>query len=178
MISPTVSNNSVDYIYVPVVLILLVAIWVMMRGRDDIQYDSNTFKDALQIWLPLAAQRRETPRAIKRFVNRTRYFAMRLRDERNASNSDPDSEATIVALSAIHQIDPDVISKPAEQIVDSLTVGLATNDDFDDDALQEIRHALYLANSQHDDTFATHLTEEVKHTLPLFREISKGIQVK
>jgi hypothetical protein len=38
--------------------------------------DSDEFEMALEIWAPLVAARRNTPRTIKRFGNRIRYFAM------------------------------------------------------------------------------------------------------
>jgi hypothetical protein len=38
--------------------------------------DSDEFEKALEIWAPLVAARRNTPRTIKRFGNRIRYFAM------------------------------------------------------------------------------------------------------
>lgn len=38
--------------------------------------DSEAFRHALRIWLPVVQQRRNTPRAIKRFGNRIRYMAM------------------------------------------------------------------------------------------------------
>jgi hypothetical protein len=38
--------------------------------------DSAQFKDALEIWTPVVACKRNTPRAIKRFGNRLRYLAM------------------------------------------------------------------------------------------------------
>ncbi len=39
-------------------------------------YDSQTFREALQIWMPVVQCRRVTPRGIKRFSNRLRYLAM------------------------------------------------------------------------------------------------------
>ena len=182
VISPVVIDNSGDYLLVPIVLIALVAVWVVVRGRDDIQYDSNTFKDALEIWLPLAAQRRETPRAVKRFVNRTRYFAMRLRDERMAAEADADKESTIVALSAIHQIDPDFIARPGNDAIS--IVSYFSNEatlkhlGLSDEVTRQVIQLVARANTQHEQTFATELTTEIQHTLPLFREISKGIEVK
>ena len=182
VITPLIANNTTSYLYVPLVLILLVGVWVLMRGRDDIQYDSNTFEDALKIWLPLASQRRETPRAVKRFVNRTRYFAMRLRDERRLSKTEADRESTIVALSAIHQIDPDIINKPESEVSD--IVAYFGNDSelealgLSDEITKFLTGIVLKASADHESTFETDLAEEIEHTLPLFREISRGIQVK
>jgi hypothetical protein len=182
VISPAVTDSTVDYIYLPLAVIVLVGIWVMMRGRDDIQYDSNTFERALGIWLPLASRRRETPRAVKRFVNRTRYLAMRLRDERAISKTRADDEATIVALSAILQINPDAIDLPADEVLTGIarlekTDTIVTPETYDA-AVERIRQMADAAIAEHDEKFQTSLAEQIKHTLPLFREISKGIQIK
>jgi len=182
IISPAVTDNTIDYIYLPIAVIVLVGIWVMMRGRDDIQYDSNRFEQALGIWLPLASRRRDTPRAVKRFVNRTRYFAMRLRDEREISKTERDDEDTIVALSAILQINPDAIDLPADEVL----AGIARLEKTDtilkpetfDATVELIRQMADKAINEHDEAFQTSLAEQIKYTLPLFREISKGIQIK
>jgi hypothetical protein len=43
--------------------------------------DSEEFADALNTWHPWVTIRRQTPRSVKRFKNRVRYFAMRLRSD-------------------------------------------------------------------------------------------------
>lgn len=182
IVSPAVTDNTIDYVYLPIAVIVLVGIWVMMRGRDDIQYDSSTFERALGIWLPLASRRRETPRAVKRFVNRTRYFAMRLRDEREISKTARDDEATIVALSAILQINPDAIDLPADDVLAGIarlekTDTILKPDTFDA-TVELIGQMADTAIAEHDEAFQTSLAEQIKYTLPLFREISKGIQIK
>jgi photosystem II stability/assembly factor-like uncharacterized protein len=45
-------------------------------GPETILKDSPEFEEALRAWHPLVAARRNTPRSIKRFVNKVRYFAM------------------------------------------------------------------------------------------------------
>ena len=44
-------------------------------ARSEVK-DSDAFAQALQIWTPVVAQKASAPRAIKRFGNRLRYFAM------------------------------------------------------------------------------------------------------
>jgi photosystem II stability/assembly factor-like uncharacterized protein len=53
------------------------ALWQVSRKRErhDVR-DSDAFIDALQIWTPVVAHKASAPRAIKRFGNRLRYFAM------------------------------------------------------------------------------------------------------
>jgi photosystem II stability/assembly factor-like uncharacterized protein len=45
--------------------------------------DSTEFQEALEIWTPVVASKRATPRAIKRFGNRLRYLAMLQQGEEN-----------------------------------------------------------------------------------------------
>lgn len=89
--------------------------------------DSVEFKQALKIWKPWILLNRQTPRAIKRYLNRVRYMAMRYRTEpepqvpslgagfsrlfRRSDHAEkpvhsPDAqlEAKLVALSAIQAV--------------------------------------------------------------------------
>ena len=92
--------------------------------------DSPEFEEALRVWLPLISGKRQTPRAIKRFVNKVRYLAMLQRQQTSNKNlwdrisrllrvrpsqstaetlSNEDvqiPEASLVALSAIQQFYP------------------------------------------------------------------------
>src|SRR5205814_10234240 len=47
-------------------------------GRRPIR-DSSGFRTALRIWGPIVRSAQDTPRFIKRYKNRLRYLAMRLR---------------------------------------------------------------------------------------------------
>jgi hypothetical protein len=71
--------------------------------------DSGGFRDALRIWIPVIARRRQTPRAVKRFVNRLRFLAMRVRDvDREAARlgrQAPINEPLLVAYAAIEEAD-------------------------------------------------------------------------
>jgi hypothetical protein len=90
--------------------------------------DSADFKKALEIWKPWILLNRQTPRAIKRYLNRVRYMAMRYRaepepqstgvrealsrlfhkrdvDGQITQQSDSHFEAHLVALSAIQAAD-------------------------------------------------------------------------
>lgn len=53
------------------------AVWQYGRKRERNEVrDSDAFIDALEIWTPVVAHKASAPRAIKRFGNRLRYFAM------------------------------------------------------------------------------------------------------
>jgi KAP family P-loop domain len=47
-----------------------------LRREDPVVRDSKDFSDALDIWVPVVLTRTRSPRAVKRFVNRVRYYAM------------------------------------------------------------------------------------------------------
>ncbi|MBK6864755.1 MAG: PASTA domain-containing protein [Ideonella sp.] len=97
--------GSVEWIPLAVLgTIAAVALGVAwLRRVDPVVRDSSQFKLALKIWLPVVVVRQNTPRAIKRFVNRVRYLAM-LRGEPAAGMPDPGP--LLVMLAAIQHADP------------------------------------------------------------------------
>ncbi len=82
--------------------------------------DSAPFARALRIWEPLVFRAVKTPRGLKRFLNRVRYLAMGARRDHEQSRWErwiqpeppPETEAapipepSLVALAAIHALDP------------------------------------------------------------------------
>lgn len=102
-----------------------------LRRMDRITTDSAEFREALAIWQPWIVARRLTPRAIKRYLNRVRYIAMRYRPEdppqtwrqrfwnwaspsaattaatHSAEEGPQLHESVVVALSAIQVLDED-----------------------------------------------------------------------
>ena len=92
--------------------------------------DSRDFRDALERWSEVIQLRQATPRALKRFLNRLRFWAMRLRAEREPlepvspwqrlfsrgpqARGQPDtmSEAALVALAALHELRPELVVEP------------------------------------------------------------------
>ncbi|MBT5458260.1 MAG: hypothetical protein HOK82_16775, partial [Rhodospirillaceae bacterium] len=105
----TVSGTAFDWlIWVPmgllVIIFTLVGIEQWRRKGSAIIRDSPEFDHALQIWTPLVFSRDGTPRAIKRYLNRVRYFAMRQK-----SATETGSEAKLVALAALHHFDASLL---------------------------------------------------------------------
>lgn len=80
--------------------LIALGIRILLRRPDVIEHDSQEFTDALNVWHPLVFSKRNTPRSIKRFLNRVRYFAMAQRGQEGLA------ESSLVALSAIHHCDP------------------------------------------------------------------------
>ncbi len=81
---PEMQKNSqfvLDKLAVAITLALITSvaggiILFGLRAASRRVYDSQTFREALRIWLPVVQCRRVTPRGIKRFGNRLRYLAM------------------------------------------------------------------------------------------------------
>jgi len=61
--------------------LLAIAVLYLVQRPQRFTADSKTFRDALAIWHPWIVLVRRTPRTIKRFLNRLRYVAMRLKIE-------------------------------------------------------------------------------------------------
>ena len=63
----------------PLALLPLVGLWVLLSRPPVIVQDSEEFADALRTWHPLVYSKSRTPRSMKKFLNRVRYYAMRQR---------------------------------------------------------------------------------------------------
>ena len=111
-----------------IAFILVITIFGLFQLPPDPEIeDSEDFADALKIWHPWVIIKRQTPRSIKRYKNRVRYFAMRLRsddepqpawrrlmqrlkgssadknaEEESSADETPLQEPLLVALGAIH----------------------------------------------------------------------------
>ena len=102
-----------------------------LRPEDPTVRDSPQFARALDIWVPVVLTRTRSPRAVKRFVNRVRYYAMceappepapawrqriagLLRQARRSSATAAAPrlpEELLVALGAIHESRPEFLAK-------------------------------------------------------------------
>lgn len=117
-------------IFTPLILLLLAGGYIILTKPALVVKDSPAFIQALEIWHPLIIAFRNTPRSVKRFMNRVRYLAMRLRKNEPVSTllqrilywfkkDDKKTEPKrttvkmpdeiLVALSAIHHFKPDWI---------------------------------------------------------------------
>jgi hypothetical protein len=116
--------------------------------------DSRDFREALERWCEVIQLRQPTPRALKRFLNRLRFWAMRLRAEKEPAqvvspwqrlfsrgpeargNPEAMSEAALVALAALHEIRAELVTEPGK-----LGGSLDTEDGAVKKALDEERKA-------------------------------------
>ena len=79
-----------------------------LLGRPDEVRDSEAFEKALEIWSEAIVYDDPTPRTLKRFLNRLRYFAAMLHVE-NGEDFDWSREANLVALAALHHLNVDFL---------------------------------------------------------------------
>jgi KAP family P-loop domain len=64
----------------PLIALLVAAgIWSAFLVPANMVYDSAEFTKALRLWQPIISRKRNTPRSLKRFLNRVRYLAMKQR---------------------------------------------------------------------------------------------------
>ena len=136
------STPMLNWLVVAGTFLAVVALgfWALTRRADVVTKDSKDFEDALKIWCPLVYARQKTPRSIKRFMNRVRYLAMRYRPAEEAACTPwqtflhrvgswfgakpPDAppahvsreriEPALVALSAIHHLNPTWIENESQ----------------------------------------------------------------
>ncbi|MFN3077653.1 MAG: hypothetical protein ABT940_12380 [Alphaproteobacteria bacterium] len=148
-------------------------LWRRAGALPEIVDDSDDFKKALNIWGRVVANKPgTTPRTLKRFLNRVRYFAMR---ERVASQEDkiytPIPEDMLVALAALHHLDENWLDR--DRFVDELeslpTNTLATLPG----SAGDIRTAM----KAHDKEFDGFLWSTGCNHLERFRQLSDGILV-
>ena len=105
--------------------------WLLTRRVDLVVKDSPEFTEVLAMWHPVVVSRQNTPRSVKRYLNRVRFLAERQRpfkpalspwkrflrkvdnmlgdevDEQVAApTTAPIPESALVAMAAIQQFDP------------------------------------------------------------------------
>ncbi len=82
----TATNRPWVLIALPILGVFMLAGWWALSQRPElIVKDSTDFRDALAAWHPVIHRAAPTPRELKRFLNRVRYFAMRQRPQEENS---------------------------------------------------------------------------------------------
>ena len=126
--------ESWGFLALSLIVISTLAAGRMFSVREAEVSDSRDFGKAVALWSPVVYAANPTPRGVKRFKNRLRYFAMRLRGDdrpldwidrafarygvkvREAQDdklSDID-EATLITIGALDALDPELLSQPAD----------------------------------------------------------------
>ncbi len=153
LVSPAATASNA-YAYIGPLLfavLLLYVCWRFLVKKDDVVvHDSPRFRRALEIWDTVIVRSHATPRSTKRFMNRVRCLAMRLKPPaegesrwtllwRNSRAVDPDranhsesvdlTESTLVALAAIYDIAPELVRnddlfyRATEGVLQTVTAG-------------------------------------------------------
>jgi hypothetical protein len=132
-----------------VLLLITFAVrYLVLASRPKVS-DTPEFDTALQLWAPVVRMGNPTPRYLKRYKNRVRYFAMRMRSVPEqqqaadriarwifgrfrgtetgavppASGTEPDvKEANIVALTALRTVDPRLGSTNQESLMEQIGI--------------------------------------------------------
>jgi photosystem II stability/assembly factor-like uncharacterized protein len=129
-------------LWLPVAVLLLVALGsVLLAEGDYVIHDNRSFKEAVDVWAPVVNADPElaAPREVKRFMNKARYFAMRLRPnvERRSrlrkflapkdvgEVSTKIDEDSIVALTALEHLHPEWFALPKDTKTSAVTVPIA-----------------------------------------------------
>ena len=74
-----------------------------LLDAPSVVHDSTAFAKALEIWTDSVVHDETTPREVKRFLNRLRYFAAMLHTQ-NGKGLTPRREVNLVALTALHHL--------------------------------------------------------------------------
>ncbi|VAW65635.1 hypothetical protein MNBD_GAMMA11-1157, partial [hydrothermal vent metagenome] len=190
------ADVSAYFSFPPLLLMLLIAAWIFwLRQPKVVVKDSPEFIKALKIWHKLVIAKQATPRSVKRFMNRVRYFAMHhqpapinaslyknllnwFNAEKNNAPVDDQNympESILVAMTAMHHtnakwLDDDNLFKP--QATNSVVVVPARNRETEGD--RDVSYAeFYESTLEHIENFEQWPpTAEQRN---LFRKIAAGI---
>ncbi len=115
-ISKPDTGSGLLWISLPVALGLWIASLTFhwFRREPAVVYDSDEFSRALDAWVPWILAKRDTPRALKRFINHVRYVAMRERAEsRSGAPEGKLDEQQLVALASLYHFDRRLVTDDA-----------------------------------------------------------------
>ena len=146
------------------VLLAWAAVYAMTRRESYALSDQPHFQSALRIWSPLLETQKmfAVPRETKRFQNRARFYAMRLRNPighpgllsrvgawlDGEKDKKPDGktsiqEEIIVALTAIHQVCPALLTSKSSPLFES-----GNNPRLDAALVEEVRKHIVAHNER------------------------------
>lgn len=148
---------------------LLALAWSGLHRKPEIEsHDSPPFTKALEIWSPVVILKGDTPRAMKRFVNRVRYLAMR-------EDARPEVRSVLHRWGQVlKQRWPDFFGKPdapvgaPPRIPDEIFVAMTAMDTAAVSADAATEEARKNRANQYEEAFESSVTEHNKifHKLP------------
>jgi energy-coupling factor transporter ATP-binding protein EcfA2 len=117
--SPQASTTELQWIILPLLFTVLFFAYIAyerIRQRQRVVVtDSEQFETSMEKWSKAVGDTRPTPRRIKRFINRTRFLAMR--QQQTQTNF---SEESLITLAGVYEINPELFDSDA--ILDSKQV--------------------------------------------------------
>lgn len=156
--------------------VMFLVVSYVRRQLDAVVEDSAVFTKALYVWHPLVRARTNSPRHMKRFINRVRYLAMATRSEGNTRRP---KESLIVALTALQWINKEITVEDSRRVLTDIFRGscnVATAIDtwqcmktLERTEIELIERAFV---DHHNEFGAEELSEE---TLEQFRKMASGI---
>ena len=179
------------------VISITLFVWRRQEGRTR---DSLNFTSALKIWHPLIRATTNSPRQMKRFINRVRYLAM----ASTVSTKNPSTPGVLDRIRRLLRVStsllvnmpedlmattPDTSQQPSESLLVALATLQAALQDLEEDVVlaslqqvekdieadtNEICQLIGEALAKHHDQFNEEVTEKL---LTRYREIDSGIVV-
>ncbi|BFM14303.1 hypothetical protein R50073_04860 [Maricurvus nonylphenolicus] len=117
--TPQTSTTELQWIILPLLITVLFFAYIAyerIRQRQRVVVtDSQQFETSMEKWSKAVGDTRPTPRRIKRFINRTRFLAMR----QQQTQADF-SEESLITLAGVYEIHPELFDSDA--ILDSKQV--------------------------------------------------------
>jgi photosystem II stability/assembly factor-like uncharacterized protein len=164
-------------LWLPLAMLLVLAAGSILFVRESyVIRDDPSFVKAMDLWAPVITADRNlaAPREVKRFVNKARYFAMRLRPQEERRSwlrrlllpelaEDPRtkiSEADIVALTALEHLHPEWFApprRPEDLPVEAFLTGF--------DAANERDNAITAVFKRHADEFRSTPVDSEKENI-------------
>ena len=148
-----------------------IAIYTWRRQEDRTQ-DSTRFTDALNIWHPLIRATTNSPRQIKRFMNRVRYFATASRENGGQEHL---SASEIVMLAALEGLNRDVTPENEEQSLIQPLVSLLIEKSSEPDGGAEFINTRFeemLKNRENERKLKNERIQEIREVL---KKLAKGL---
>jgi hypothetical protein len=169
----------------PLFLLAFAGIIIFLRHPDVVLTDSPEFTTALSTWHPLVMAKQNTPRALKRYLNRVRYVAMYIRGgtgeltrwkrliswfrrdgsgqkTENIAQNNSLHESLLVGMAAIHHVNPAWLDD--DRLFDELSQNR-----------NDLPEAIHNAIDIHNQRFQNWPPK--KEERDLFKKISAGIYV-
>lgn len=106
-----ITNNSANEILQGVFgFAFILAVFILLESQNQrkrvLEHDSSAFSDSIAKWVEFLGEFKVTPRRIKRFINRSRFLSIMLKNSQATL-----TEEKLVILSLLHDVLPNSLKK-------------------------------------------------------------------